>query len=726
MKVWFSAEELAALALPGFPATRYGVTQYAEREGWALIPDKARLRAGRGGGYEYHIDLLPPETLAYFASKIVGIVEAPQDLQREAASEPRAEKIAPPALEARDARLALVAASNKFARDGKMPFRTADKAFCALYNRGDLDVAPWIRERVPALSERSLWRWRDALAHESASRLAVDRGAARRGKGALDTAEDGRVKTFILAHIARQPHLSAHHLRDLVRDEFPAFRAPPVRTFQRAAAVWKSEHRVALTQITNPDAFKSHFRAAARGGQSVMRLNELWQIDASPADVLCVDGRHSIYVAIDMYSRRVIATVTRTPRASAVGLLMRRCILDWGVPERVKTDNGSDFVAKFTQRLFASLGIEVEVSAPFSPEQKGAVERAIGTMQRDLMPLLPGFIGHSVADRKIIEARKAFAARLGDTDEKAFCVEITAKELQAYLDRWAAERYAHRPHEGLKGRTPFEVASAWTHPLRRVENARALDMLLAPAAGKDGLRTVTKSGVRIDGSHYFCASVLPGEDVFVRMDPADMGRALLFTRDGATYLGEAVCPQLAGIDPAKAIAEVRAEQKRILDENSADLRKRMKAIKPRDMVDAVLRTSAKEAGALVEFPKRAKAHTTPQIDAASEAAAQADQVRPILEQTREISDSVRAMQQQVEADLAGEQASPQRHRNVQPLRTQATPQQRFRRALDLQRAIKRGDEIASADAVWLGAYEQGAEYRSLKELFDDFGEEALR
>lgn len=725
MKVWFSAEELAALALPGFPATRYGVTQFAEREGWALTPEKARLRQGRGGGYEYHIDLLPPETLAYFASKVVGVVEAPAAMQQAAASEPRADKIIGPALEARDARLALVAASNKFARDGKMPFRTADKAFCALYNSGDLDVAPWIREQAPALSERSLWRWRDALARDDASSLAVDRGAARRGKGSLDTAEDGRVRTFILAHIARQPHLSAHHLRDLVKDAFPAFATPPVRTFQRALAQWKQEYRVALTQITNPDAFKSHFRAAARGAAPVMRLNELWQIDASPADVLCVDGRHSIYVAVDLFSRRIIATVTRTPRASAVGLLMRRAIMDWGVPERVKTDNGSDFVAKFTQRLFASLGVDVEVSAPFSPEQKGHVERAIGTMQRDLMPLLPGYIGHSVADRKIIEARKAFAARLGDTDEKAFCVEITAKDLQSYLDRWAAERYAHRPHEGLKGRTPFEAAAAWTHPLRRVENMRALDLLLAPVAGKDGLRTVTKSGVRIDGSHYLCASVLPGEEVFVRMDPADMGRALLFTRDGATYLGEAVCPQLAGVDPAKAIAEARAEQKRILDENSADLRKRMKAIKPRDMVDAVLRTAAKEAGTLVEFPKRANVYTTPQIEAAKEASAEASTLAPIIEQTQAISDSVRAMQQQVEADLAGQQSHAAQPK-IQPLRMQATPQQRFRRALDLQRALARNEDIASADAVWLGAYEQGSEYQSLKGLFDDFGEEALR
>jgi putative transposase len=724
MKTWFSADELASLELPGFPATKRGINEYAEREGWTSKPGKARLRSGRGGGVEYHVDLLPPETLAIYASRLIGAVEPSDSIARAAASEPSAGKLAASALEARDARLALVSAANRFARDGKMPFRTADAAFCALYNARAIDVSDWIRAHVKELSARSLRRWRDAVDAEKATRLAVDRGAARRGKGALETAFDGAVKTFVLAHLARQPHLSAHHLRALVCDAFPDFEAPPVRTFQRQAALWKVEHRVALTQITNPDAFKSHFRVAARGSAPASRLNEVWQVDASPADVLCKDGRHSIYASVDMYSRRLIVTVTRTPRASAVGLLVRRCILEWGVPDRVKTDNGSDFRAKFIQRLFASLAVEVEVSAPFSPEQKGAVERAIGTLQRDLMPLLPGFIGHSVADRKVIEARKAFAQRLGDTDEKAFCVELTAAELQKYCDEWAKTRYQHRPHEGLKGATPFEVASAWDQPIRRVEDARALDLLLAPVAGRDGLRTVTKSGVRIDGSHYLTPSVLPGEEVFVRMDPADMGRALLFTRDGSTYLGEAVCPQLAGVDPAKAVAEARAEQKRILDEGSADLRKRMKAIKPRDMVDAVLRTAARDAGSLIEFPKRSTAYSTPQIEAAGEAASPA----PQADQVAQISESVRAMQAQVEADLAGEQAraGSAEGAKVAPLRTQATPQQRFRRALDLQRALKRGEEIANADAVWLGAYEQGAEYRGLKQVFDDFGEEALR
>lgn len=718
--VWFSASEIARLRLPGFPATKRGVNDFAAREGWTGDIGKCRMRNGRGGGIEYRIDLLPPETLALHAAKTIGAIGAAAG-QVVANDSPDGAPAPPAAAEGRDARMALVAAATKFARDGRLSWATALPAFAELYNARRIETADWIRDNIPQLSSRSLRRWRAILRKRGSGALAVDRGAARRGKGVLEAAEEGRVKLFCLALMARQPHLSAQHIRAMVADEFPELTPPSIRTFQLRLATWKRTHRVALTHITNPDVYKSCYRAAARGGSNqATRLNELWMIDSSPADVLCVDGRHSLYLAIDVFSRRVTIAITRTPRAAAVGLLMRRAILAWGVPERVKTDNGSDFRAKTTQRLFASLGIEVETAAPFSPEQKGHVERAIGTLQRDLMPLMPGYIGHCVADRKVIEARKAFARRIGDTDERAFCVELNARELQDYCDRWAADRYARRPHEGLKGRTPFDVAAADGGALRMIADVHALDMLLAPVAGKNGLRTVTKSGVRIEHAHYLTPSILPGQEVLVRMDAADMGRAFLFTPDGSAYLGEAVCPELAGVDPAAAIAQARAEQKRILDDGAADIRKRMRAIKPRDMADKVLRQSAREAGTLAALPKRNEIYATPALEAAREAA------RPRAGKTdiENVGDTAVAMLARVEAGLSGARSHASAA-NVAPLRTAATEQQRFRYALDLQRALARNDEISNADAIWLGAYVRGAEYKSQKTLFDDFGESAL-
>lgn len=85
MSDWLSTAELAALALPGLPATQRGWNEYAEREGWiersaAAVASggkkaaKARQRKARGGGFEYHVSLLPPEVLALYAARKIGAV----------------------------------------------------------------------------------------------------------------------------------------------------------------------------------------------------------------------------------------------------------------------------------------------------------------------------------------------------------------------------------------------------------------------------------------------------------------------------------------------------------------------------------------------------------------------------------------------------------------------------------------------------------------------------
>jgi transposase InsO family protein len=704
MKVWLSAAEIAELALPGLPATKRNINVHADANGWNAHPEFARPRAGRGGGYEYHIHILPPDARAGYVARHVEMVELPASVAREAASEPQAAHLSGAASEARDARLALLMLADRTAADGKLSRKIADRHFADLYNSGAVTVADWIKAEVKSLTPRTLARWRAARAAGATAKLAVDRSAARRGTGVLDRANDGTVKTFLLALLAKQPQLTAHHLHALACDRFPAIALggrsiafPPVRTLQHALKAWRNEYRNDLAAIRDPDGFKSRIRFAARVANPASRLNEVWQIDASPADVLLIDGRSSIYVCLDIWSRRMVATVSKTPRAAAVGLLIRKAIKTWGVPERIKTDNGSDFVARESQRLFAALGIEHEKSAPFAPEQKGHVERAIGTLQRGLMRTLEGFIGHSVADRKVIEGRKGFARRLGETPEDMFEVALTAGELQQRIDEWCAVNYGHKAHAGLDGASPFARAASYAGPIRRVEDDRALDMLLMPVAGKDGRRIVTKSGIRIDGAYYLGGFLDVGDEVMVRMDPADLGRAYVYSLDGISYLGEVLCPELAGIDPAAAVAKVRAEQKKLMDERLADVRRESRAIKAKDVAPAIHRQALADAGKLAEFPKRAIAHSTRAIEAAREAANGPASSEPVH------SADVLALQ----ARLIAEERNP----IVTPLRTEETAHQRWQRARAIEAAVAAGRSASDEELLWLGGYRLGPEYR---------------
>lgn len=717
MKAWLTAQEIAELRLSGLPKTKRRVNALADRHDWSEDPERCRERAGRGGGLEYHVSLLPlPARIDLYRREITvdGLDEA---AERAVAAEPAAGTLSAAAAEQRDARLALLSAAEKLrqATPG-LSIIASDAAFARAYNAGRVEAPDWVRASIARISARSLARWRAARRLGTTSRLGVDRGKARKGKGLLDVAEGGEVRTHILALIIHQPHLTADHVRTLVRarwgdrltvtdpatGETRAHDVPPIRTFQHHLKALKASHKTDLVALTDPDAFRSRHRIAGRGSlRHITRPGQLWQIDASPADVLLNDGRHSIYAASDIATRRTIIYATRTPRASGVAMLIRRAVLAWGVPEAIKTDNGSDFTARATERLFAALDIEAIVSPAYTPEDKAHVERVIRTFQHDLSPLLPGFIGHNVTDRKKIEARRSFAERLGTDDRDTFSVELGLDEFQAYCDAWSEDRYQHRPHDGLKGATPFEAASGHRETIRTVE-PRALDMLIAPVAGGDGYRTVTKFGVRVDGNHYLAPWAEQGARVFVRMDPADLGRAYLFAEAEGSYLGEALCPALAGVDPAEALKAARAEQKEIIAARTAQARAEARRIaKGPALAELVLGQAKRDSAALISFPKMQTAHSTPAIEAAGDAARAADSRE--APEPRHDADAI-AMQARLAAG---------RMRREEPKSEQQLTHERWQRAVAIEAALEAGEPVCEADLKWHRGYSAGSEYHAL-------------
>lgn len=692
MKSWLTTSELAALALPGLPETRKGWDLLVERERWHDVAGKVRQRRTRGGGWEYHVDLLPPAALASYAARVAGKVVVTEG-DRILGEAQESEQLVLPALDHRDARLALVAAADRFAGAGVFSRVAADQAFCALFNLGKIDVDLWVRQAVRKMSPSTLQRWRALRASGEIGRLAIDKGAARRGAGVLDQPD---VRVWLLGFIAHNPVLSAERTRDYLLQQFPGLDVS-LRTVRRALSGLKDSEKVALARITNPDAWKSKYESSGENINAVSRLNELWLIDASPADVLLIDGRYHIYACIDRFSRRTIIWVTKTPRAEAVCLLLRRALLAWGVPERIKTDNGSDFKARRTVGLMNALEIEVNVARPYDPKAKAQVERVIGSFQHDCASDLPGFIGHDVKDRKAIEERKAFAERLGESDDKVFCVELDAKSLQEKCDHWAGIRYEHRSHGGLgmDKKSPFQKANEYQGKIRKIDDLRALDMLLAPLADGDGTRITTKTGVRVANANYYTATILPGERVLVRMDTADLGRIYLFTPDGLNYLGEGVCPELAGVDPVKLALETKRAQAALLAEHTAPIRAALRQVKKDkpSLAAAIARSEAEAAGKLIALPRKTESYTTPALEAAADA--RSGQARNTEFVTPAPSSSLVVLPE--------------------------TPAQRRARAGALEDLEAAGIALALDDARWLAGYRMGAEYAAFKAMQQDFG-----
>lgn len=522
------------------------------------------------------------------------------------------------------ARLAILAAWDAYRQHSAVPTRAAISGFVAAYQTGKLPVRPEIRAILPRLSPATLYRWQHQRRREGLDRLAGRYGAGHR---ASIWAAHPELEAYAVAIVADQPSIRAAHLQQALVVRFPGLHPSPA-TVRRWLADYRAGHRQVLSAMANPDAWKSRYMVAfGDAAEGVERLNQRWELDSTPADLLLVDGRYVLVGAIDIYSRRLSLLVAKTSKATAIAALLRRTLLAWGVPEEVVTDQGQDYTSHHLARVLAGLEIEHRLCPPFQPWTKPFIERGFRTFAHDFMELLPGYIGHNVAEREAIRARQSFAERLFQR-QASVELRLTAAELQYFCDRWTQERYAHRPHRGLNGATPAQRVAGWSGPTRRITDARALDILLAEAPG-DGVRTVQKKGIQLEGA-WFVAPELGayiGERVQVRYDPADVGRLYVFDGRGQ-FVCLAECSERTGISRAEVAAQARALQRQKVQAERQALKAAARSIAIDQVIDAVLEARAEAAVPALDAPEMP--HDTPALQAAAEAVeAQAQHPEPL-------------------------------------------------------------------------------------------------
>ena len=469
----------------------------------------------------------------------------------------------------------------------------------------------------------SVTRWRLAcrgLAPEA--RIAVL--ADRPGRGRCGPLTDSQMRDCVEALIYDHgPHLTATHVVRVLAARYG--KAPGLRAVQRWLKAWRAKNARALSAVTDPDGHKNKYLPAfGSRSEGVDAPNALWELDSTPADVMCADGRHAIVGVIDIWPRRAKVLVVPVSRATALCALMRRCLIDWGVPERAKTDGGADYVSRHFTRVLADLGITHDICPPYTPEAKPHIERFFGTMTRDLFAYLPGFVGHDVADRKRIEARRSMAARRGQGERETFNVSLTAAELQQKCDLWCDAIYDRRAQTGLGGQSPWERRRSSNAPLRRITDERALDPLLAEPATHGGMRTVAKTRLSVDGGRYTAADLGHhiGARVGVRLDPCDAGRVYVFNADGS-FLCMAEDELLLGRDRAEVAAKTKAAARHQKRETRERARQLKRDHKPERAMDDVLAAAAETARNVVALPRKGRGHEAPGLAAATEAASAA-------------------------------------------------------------------------------------------------------
>lgn len=647
MNDWLAVSDL--VGLPGIPKTPSGLFRWLTKNNIA-----SRNVPGRGGPNgtrrEYLIDSLPESTRAAIAARRLngnrtalppvdaaaakaGAIEGEklelrESLTRAAAMNGRIESLKgaaalPEKSQARmDAKLELLTSREIFQRTAGVSIKASYQLFAVAYNDRKIEVADWIRAHVPTLSGDTLRRWRRLVKSGAGISALAGNYGNRKGAGRID--QTPALRDFIVGLMVKTPHARATHVIEGIRARFGGGEIvlPSMTQVKSWMREWRRENAQTLTALANPDKWKSKFMVAF-GSQSegIVRLNQRWEMDSTPGDVMLRDGRHQVLGLIDVYSRRAKLLVSKTSKAAAVAQLLRGALIEFGVPESVKTDNGQDYVSKHVTRVLRSLEIGHELCAPFSPHEKPHVERFFGTFSRGMLELLPNFIGHNVAEQQAIRDRKSFAERLFKKDATVE-VDMTAAEFQEFCDKWIAAMYLHNPHRELGNRTPFEMATSWRLPVKRIDDERALDVLLAPAAGDDGWRVAQKRGLLIDGA-WFIAPELEahvGERVLC-LELPDLGRIVVQGGADMRFICIAECPERTGISRKEVAAHAREKQRARVQADRRALKAVARDQNLDDLVNEILTKRGEEAGKVVVLPRAAELHASAGLSAAADAVA---------------------------------------------------------------------------------------------------------
>lgn len=503
----------------------------------------------------------------------------------------------------------ILTAAKKHQRRTGQPKVKAWTEFCDHYNSNHPSIDQSQFTHHNRISYISLSRWEKAYNTKGIMALVGNYGQTK-GSGIIDSTPE--LKEYCLALIQTYPHIKGERIADMLEAEFNGkYDTPAASTCRAWLSSWKTDNQELYMSMFDPSAWQNK-RMVAFGNMSIdiARINQLWEFDSTPADVMLTDGRYSIVGVIDVFTRRVKLVLKPTSNAEAIALLIRNAILDWGLPEVARTDNGSDYLSHHITTVWNSLDIENDITNPYSGWEKPFIERFFRTFSHGIVELIQGFIGHNVTDRERINKRKTFAQQLMERKEKGaekMCldVQLTAEEFEQFMNQWVEHHYHQVEHSGLKC-SPFEKFTQHQQTIKRIEQPRLLDVLLSPVPG-DGYRTITKSnGISVEGGSYIHAELgaYIGERVFCRWNPNDVGKIYVFHALHGHFICEAVNPEIAGQDITMAHAmEAKRIQRAQLTEQRKSFKKLAKQHDVSNAAQTYLDYKTGQNGGLNAFPK---------------------------------------------------------------------------------------------------------------------------
>ncbi|WP_342588554.1 transposase domain-containing protein [Pleomorphomonas carboxyditropha] len=555
MKEWWMLSDLAGMHLPGLPPSERQLQRTA-LEIWKPTAALVRRATGRegGGGYEYHISLLPQE--AQNRLRFVADLAALQD-------------------KSDDERSALWQRFEGLPEDHKAIARQRHEAVRLVdeVRRSGASNTEAIQLAVVrfGVSRRSIYNWLEMIAGVERSdwlpalapNYEGNRGEARTAADCHPDAWEALKSDYLRPE---KPKFTRCYRR--VCDAAKMYGWAPIpseRTLRRKldAEVTKGAQLVAREGM---DAAKTLFPAQRRSRAHFHAMQAV-NMDGHKIDLLCSVSwskkpvRMLLIGIQDLYSNKIVGwRLAEAETWEAVRLVIGDMVEAYGIPDVIYLDNGRAFASKWItgdnvkrfrfkvkpedpRGLLATLGIEQHFTLPYSGQSK-PIERAWGDLAEEIAkhPSMAGaYTGNNPTNKP---------ANYGSRT-------VTLEELRAHVARCIAEYNARlgRETETAAGRSfneTFEASMADPATIvRRPTAAQRSLWLLASEA----ITTRGNSGeIHFQGNRYWAPVLtrVAGQKVVIRFDPDHLARPVKVYDLKNRLICEAPCIQAVGFDDMDA------------------------------------------------------------------------------------------------------------------------------------------------------------------------------
>lgn len=576
---WFTAAEIADMALPGLPRTKRAIQDVANREGWAQATDMdgdplSRPRRARGGGVEYHMSLLPEAARTRLLSRFAP-PPAPATKPVETASGresvwARYDRLPATMKAEAKARLEVIQRVERLMRAGLNKTRACE------------EITAQARREARATGQRSfsvstLNAWFARINGVSTADRLAYLAPDYVGRTATAPCSDEAWLLFRSEYLTNsQQSAAAAHAKVVEIGQDQGWSVPSSKTLLNR--IHREVDPITLVYLREGEPGLERKFPTPRRDVSDLTVLQAVNVDGHEVDVMVewadgTVGRPMMIGIQDLYSRRMLVTlIGRSESTDLIRRAFAQLFRDHGIPEHVIFDNGRAFASKwltggnptryrFTIRpedpigLLGQLGCQVHFTNPYSGRSK-PIERGF----RDFCDGLArsavfkgAYTGNSVANKP------------ADYGERAVPYAEFAQELAFYV----------RLHNGRPGRRTqmarglLSFDQVWAESLERgalVKRATAEQLRLALLAAEGVTVRRQTAQIHMGGNIYFNEALWrhEGEKVIVRFDPEDLHAPVHVYRLDNVYICQADCVEAVGFLNAEAAKEIGRRKARLL------------------------------------------------------------------------------------------------------------------------------------------------------------------